>query len=242
MKLAAASSAFDRAIAAGDLTQLEFLDLCANDAACDGAVLDVRHFPRTDGDYLAQIKKMATDRGLALAALSDAGLYALDDDAMRARFEQALALGTPLLAAPLCAETAMSWLDQLTRLGVATALAKEFNITLALRNAPGTFAASDRDCKRVSKEADSAWLRYGPEPATFDGASDATRLRANVVLLWSSIADNAEESARRLLEGFDNFGGYVVVDDAKGTADAATLHATLRAWSGEVYTRTLDRA
>src|SRR5579863_9211938 len=71
MKLACASSSFHRDIERGELTQLEFLDLCARELACDGVVLDVRHFPRTDDDYLAQIKKMATDRGLSIAALAD---------------------------------------------------------------------------------------------------------------------------------------------------------------------------
>ena len=70
MKLACASSALHHAIERGDLTQLEFIDLCARELACDGVVLDVRHFPRTDDDYLAQIKKMAADRGLTVAALA----------------------------------------------------------------------------------------------------------------------------------------------------------------------------
>ena len=46
MKLACASGAFDREIESGELTQLEFLDLCARELDCDGVVLDVRHFPR----------------------------------------------------------------------------------------------------------------------------------------------------------------------------------------------------
>ena len=75
MKLACASSALGREIESGELTQLEFLDLCARELECDGVVLDVRHFPRTDSDYLAQIKKMATDWGLTIAALSDASLF-----------------------------------------------------------------------------------------------------------------------------------------------------------------------
>ena len=71
MKLACASGALNREIESGELTQLEFLDLCARDLASDGVVLDVRHFPRTDGDYLAQLKKMAADRGLDIALGAD---------------------------------------------------------------------------------------------------------------------------------------------------------------------------
>ena len=70
MKLACASSSLHRDIERGELTQLEFFDLCARELACDGVVLDVRHFPRTDDDYLAQVKKMAADRGLTIAALT----------------------------------------------------------------------------------------------------------------------------------------------------------------------------
>ena len=51
MKVASASSAFDRAIERGDLTQLEFIELSARELAVDGVVLDARHFPRTDDDY-----------------------------------------------------------------------------------------------------------------------------------------------------------------------------------------------
>ncbi len=82
MKLACASGALHRSFVRGDLTQLEFLDLCAHELACDGVVLDVRHFPRTDDDYLAQVKKMAADRGLSLAALADAAFFRSDGERM----------------------------------------------------------------------------------------------------------------------------------------------------------------
>ena len=55
MKLACASGALHREIESGELTQLEFLDLCARELGCDGVVLDVRHFPRADDDYLSLI-------------------------------------------------------------------------------------------------------------------------------------------------------------------------------------------
>src|SRR5215469_1212812 len=68
VKLACSSSAFDQALQSGRLTQLEFLDLAARELRVDGIVLDARHFPRTDSDYLAQIKKMAADTCLTIAA------------------------------------------------------------------------------------------------------------------------------------------------------------------------------
>lgn len=241
MKLAVASSAFDRAMESGDLTQLEFLDLCANDPFCDGIVLDVRHFPRTDDDYLAQVKKMAADRGLTPVALADAAFFTGDAAHARASLAWAQSLGAPLLAAPLAAETTCTWPEQLERLGVATSLAKQANVTLALRNRPGTFAASDRDCKRVSKETDSAWLRYGVEPAALGSASDPASLRPNTVLLWAGFEGDARANAESLLHAFAGMGGYVTLDDAGGAANADRLRAVLPAWYRAIAERTLDR-
>ena len=226
MKLSCASGAFETAIGRGDLTQLEFLELCARELACDGVVLDVRHFPRADDDYLAQIKKMAADLGLDIAALSNDAFFGLDDHAMRAAMHQAVALGAPLLAGRLGLETERSWTQQLDRLNSATGFAKASNVTLALRNAPGTFAAAAHDCKRVSKEADSAWLRYGIEPRTFDGASDPAALENKIVLLWA----NAGDDATQLVSQFTAFRGHVALDAPAGDADATQMKSAIRTW------------
>ena len=237
MKLACASGSFHRDIERGELTQLEFLDLCARELACDGVVLDVRHFPRTDDDYLAQIKKMAADRGLSIAALADGGFFSAAPDRMAELLGHAIALGAPLLAAPLARETDTSWSEQLIGLGTATALAKERNVTLALRNAPETFAATTHDCKRVSKETDSAWLRFGPGPATLDAASDPRLLAPNTVLLWS---DTAAESARTVEETIAQFGafrGHLALDESSGSATPAGVAASIAAWRTAILNR-----
>src|ERR1700722_1754953 len=166
MKLACASSALGREIESGELTQLEFLDLCARELECDGIVLDVRHFPRTDSDYLAQIKKMAADCGLGVAALQDAEFFGRSSESMTDSLRYAVEVGAPLLSGLLARDTDGSWSEQLDRLSIASSLAKRANVTLAVRNAPGTFAATSQECKRVLKETDSAWLRLGPEPLT----------------------------------------------------------------------------
>src|SRR5579875_1501161 len=90
MKLACTSGAFHAVIESGGLTQLEFLDFCAREAACDGIVFDVRHFPRTDDEYLAQLKKMATDRGLTVAAVADASFFGAPQDRMAAVLDWAV--------------------------------------------------------------------------------------------------------------------------------------------------------
>lgn len=230
MKLACASGSLHRDIESGELTQLEFLDLCASDLACDGVVLDVRHFPRTDDDYLAQVKKMAADRGLTIAALADRAFFASSGEQMAAVLGRAAALGAPLLAAPLARELDEPWSEQLARLGVATSLAKAVNVTLAVRNAPQTFAASTHDCKRVAKEADSAWLRFGPEPQRLDAASDPAALAPNTVLLWSDCRTQTERSIANVLTAFEDFRGHLAVDDASGEASAAGLAAALAQW------------
>jgi len=230
MKLACASGSLHRAIESGDLTQLEFLDLCARELACDGVVLDVRHFPRTDDDYLAQVKKMTTDRGLSIAALAAAPFFSGTRDEMDVVLAQAEALGAPLVAAPLPRETASAWTDQLERLGTATSLAKARNITLALRNAPQTFAATTHDYKRVAKEADSAWLRFGPDPLSLDAASDVRALEPNTVLLWSDARLESDRSIAQALDVFAEFRGHLVIDESSGTADRALLAGAIARW------------
>ena len=219
MKLACASGSFHRDIERGELTQLEFLDLCARELACDGVVLDVRHFPRTDDDYLAQIKKMATDRGLSHrgAGRCDASF------APRAeRMSEVLALrGGAGRAARRRrrsrARSDCSWSDQLARLGAQRRWQRRVNVTLAVRNAPGTFAASTHDCKRVAKEADSAWLRFGPEPAALDAASDPRALRAEHRLAVERCsARRRERSIAANDRGVCGISRTLALDDASG--------------------------
>jgi sugar phosphate isomerase/epimerase len=240
MKLAVTSSAFHRSLESGDLTQLEFLDLCARDLACDGVVLDVRHFPRTDGDYLAQVKKMAADRGLGIAALADASFFAANETAMRSSVDLAVALGAPLLASPLPPETGGPWIEQLERLGTATSLAKRANVTLALRNAAGTFAATAHDCKRVSKETDSAWLRFGLDPRAFDAASEPTALAPNAVLLWSDI-DAAADAIAGTIAAFASFRGHLTLDERNGSATPAAMQNAMRSWRIAFAEKELNR-
>lgn len=226
MKLACASSACANALDRGDLTQLEFLDLAARELACDGVVLDVRHFPRTDDDYLAQVKKMAADLGLCIAALLDHRFFAGDEAAMRSAVQRALALGAPLLAGALASETQSSWSQQLEALGCASGLAKAHNVTLAVRNAPESFAASAHDCKRVSKETDSAWLRFGLEPDAFDAASDTSFLESKTVLMWAQLDAHVEA----LFARFPTFRGYLTLDKTSGDASIADMQRAMHTW------------
>jgi sugar phosphate isomerase/epimerase len=224
VKFAVASGGFDRALERGDLTQLEFVDLCARDLRSDGVVLDVRHFPRLDDDYLAQVKKMTTDLGLCVAAIADEQLFVSAEEAIRRTLTIATATGAPLVAAPLGSETALAWIEQLERIGTAARLAKALNVTLALRNAPATFAASVHDCKRVTKEADSAWLRYGPDPAAFEAADDPLALASKSVLAWRQTTAQADTT------GWESFRGFITLDRTDGNATAEELREAILRW------------
>ncbi len=232
MKLACSSTAFDERLRSGELTQLEWIDLCAHELSADGLVLDVRHFPRTDTDYLAQVKKMAVDLGLTIAALRHDGFFDADEAHMEQSLEMALAAGAPLLSAPLPPETIMSWSDVQARLGTATSLAKRLNVTLAVRNVPHTYAATTHDMKRVSKEADSAWLRYGADFCAFDAGSEPEDILTKCVLAWYDArrcsAPEVQPTARMLAR----FRGFLALDDAEGRATVETMNAALNGWQG----------
>lgn len=232
MKLACSSTAFDASLRSGDLTQLEWIDLCAHELAADGVVLDVRHFPRFDTDYLAQVKKMAADLGLSVAALRSDAFFERDETHMLQHVRMSVALGAPLLSAPLPSETASSWSDVLARLGAATSAAKEHNVTLAIRNAPHTFAATTLDMKRVSKEADSAWLRYGPDFSALDGASDPADVLAKTVLVWEPVDSDDVSSKLELLGGFL---GFLALDQTGGSAGVGATKNALRRWRSALF-------
>ncbi len=227
MKLACSSTAFGHLFASGDLTQIEWLDLCARELASDGVVLDVRHFPRTDNDYLAQVKKMAADLGLTIAAVRNDDFFAAAQPAMHADLELASSLGAPLLACQLPSELNMSWSELLSRAAEGTSLAKQYNITLAVRNVPDTLAATSQHLKRLSKEADSAWLRFAPEPDIFDAGSEPTTIIPKSVLAWHVHAASeleSDEDARmsRLFDLLKDFRGFLALDyrGCAGNADS----------------------
>lgn len=221
MKLACSSTAFGAVLRSGDLTQLEWIDLCARELAADGAVFDMRHFPRFDTDYLAQLKKMCADLGLTVAAVRDDAFFGPDSARMERAFETALALGAPLLTARMELADAVNWNVALERVGAATAHAKRWNVTLAVQNAPQTLAASVHDLKRVAKEADSAWLHYGLDLDAFEAADEPQTLMQKTVLVVRDVerSRNAVQPAQ--------FRGFVVLDAGSESASSAMMRAAI---------------
>ena len=193
--------------------------LCARELGCDGVVLDVRHFPRQTTTTSRRSRRWLTDWGLSIAALSDSSFFISEPERVTKVLSDAVFLGAPLVAAPLALQTEFSWSEQLERC-LATSLAKRLNVTL-LAKRPNTFAAGTQDCKRVVKETDSAWLRYGPDPQELDAASDAQPLATNTVLLWSGVRKQTEQTVAAATHAFAIFADTLPSTRLRGGNDGA---------------------
>jgi sugar phosphate isomerase/epimerase len=191
MQWCCSTSSYQRTIAAGGLTQLEWVDRCARELSVDGVEFDARFFPRTDDDYLAQLKKLCADRCLTVAsATAIVSLGGDDVDAVLETFlpwiDRALALGAPLLrfeSGLASGSPGIAWREFVRGLKVACAHAKLRNVTLALQaGESGALVASPSDVRRALKECDSAWLRVSMRAADLRGAGSAE---------WNDLMDEA---------------------------------------------------
>ena len=217
MKIAVSSSAFATAFTAGATTQLEWLDACANELEVDGVVFDLAHFPRTDGDYLAQLKKNATDLGLTVAAIAcpthlpDAAAFAI-----------AAALGAPIAIAraPLASEDAGAWSAFVEAAKTCARAAKQVGVVVGLANAPGTLCATTSDLKRIAYDVDGSWLRYALAPLAASDGDDLASLLPKTVITMTDL-DAANARASELVRALARFRGFVVV-----TSDAHDLTKT----------------
>jgi hypothetical protein len=225
MKIACSSVSFSRAIADGTLTQLEWLDLCANELELDGVVFDTAHFPRTDDDYLAQLKKLATDLGLTVAALAAEDVFSATGEP---HFATAVALGAPLIvaSAPAVSDDPQAWGTFTEIARERASIAKLLNITLAIRNAEATLCTNAADLRRLAKDVDSAWLRYALAP--LGAGPDADVLLPKTVIACAAIeapgqfATASDERAQMLIRTLARFRGFVAIDniDEGATRDA----------------------
>jgi sugar phosphate isomerase/epimerase len=224
MKIASSSTSFDKSLSQGDLTQLEWLHLCASPLALDGVVFNARHFPRTDDEYLAQLKKTATDVGLTVAAVAADAL--LEPEGLR-WLEIAALLGAPVVIArtPRAADTSAAWNELAATARASASIAKRANVTIALRNAPETMCASAADLKRLAKEVDSSWLRYALDIAELPSLESAGELLARAVVACHD-ADSADDNRiSGLLSDLCAFRAFLVVDAPN---DRVTIHELAR--------------
>lgn len=165
MKVAVSSSVFAALLRRGGLTHLEWLEGCASRLDLDGAVFALADFPRTDVEYAAQIKKVATDLGIVPVALDVPQL--LDPEQSESMGADALALATAIGAAlirvtagppgELPPQTFARTVEATKRLASA---AKAANVTLIVAPAGDSLLADLAAVQTFCKYVDSAWLRY----------------------------------------------------------------------------------
>jgi len=160
-----ASSSFAALLRRGSLTHLEWLELCSSRLAADGVVLALADFPRTDGEYAAQVKKIAVDLGIVPVALDVPGL--LDPNRPDADRESALSLATGIGAALIRVTGGHPGTlppETFARTVAATkafvSAAKAANVTLTVAPAAGSLLPGLAEVQNFSKYVDSAWLRY----------------------------------------------------------------------------------
>ncbi|MBV8727135.1 MAG: hypothetical protein JO233_05060, partial [Candidatus Eremiobacteraeota bacterium] len=182
-----------------------------------------------------QIKKIAADSGLTLAALWSEDFFASDEPSMQSALTIAEQIGAPLLSAPMQSELQTSWVEAMQRVGNAVRLAKTINVTLAARNRADTLIVGGHQLRRLSKESDSAWLRYGIDVDALDAASDPAELLDRTVLLWhaheeSEIDSDEFPKTRRTLDLAEHFHGFLAIEIADGAANAAMMRSALRKW------------
>ena len=217
MKIASSSISFDKRLLQGDLTQLEWLQLCASSLALDGVVFDARHFPRTDDEYLAQLKKTATDLGLTVAAVAADALLEPEGSLW---IEIAVRLGAPIVIAraPRAADTPEAWNELVATLRQSASAAKRANVVIALRDDPETICANAADLKRVAKDVDSSWLRFGLDLAKLPPGQSAATLPSRTVIACLSVdsAESAEsaddERIPRLLRDLRSFRAFLGIE------------------------------
>jgi hypothetical protein len=217
MKLACSSAPFAPKIDAQRLTQLEWLDFAARELEVDGVVFDARHFPRTDADYVAQLKKMATDLGLTVAGLRcDALGVEQPDAAAELWLGVASGLGAPLVAAR-CHETANGAWNALVAAAKAWAgEAKRRNVPLAIQNAAGTPCPSVADLKRLAKDVDSSWVRYALDVAALDPPESPDAVLSKTVIATHTVtAWPSEGEQQRLVStvaALRSFRGFLAIE------------------------------
>jgi hypothetical protein len=227
MKIACSSATFSRQIQSGALTQLDWLDLCANELEVDGVVFDAAHFPRRDAEYLAQLKKVATDLGLTVAAFASHDAFGADGGT---DLDTALALGAPLaiVRAPAESDDPEAWGAFTDALKGRAGDGKRLGVTLALRNAPGTLCPAPADLRRAAKDVDSAWLRFAFDVGA--ASDDEARVLTKSVIAVQSVGDarsfatSGDRIATLAIERLRRFRGFVVLEGSADAAEPAAYH------------------
>jgi hypothetical protein len=176
MRIAVSSSPFRRPLAAGELTQLEWVERCASVLGVDGVVPDLADFPRTDGEYAAQLRKVAVDLGIVPFGVDAQALLdpTTGEEARDSALLLASTFGAAILRAPLPPAGEVppaAFVAAASAAKGASKAAKRLNVTLVVPARAGTLADDPNGVRHLLKDVDSAWLRACPravdEPAAW---------------------------------------------------------------------------
>jgi hypothetical protein len=171
VRIAVSSRSFRRPLAAAELSQLEWVERCASELGADGVMPDVGDFPRTDAEYVAQLRKVTIDLalvpfGLDARALFDPEANPAADPALR---DMAITLAGDFGAAvirttlPVPGEIPPKlFVETVAAAKIASRAAKAANVTLIVATAPGTLGENLAAVKHLLKDVDSAWIRACP--------------------------------------------------------------------------------
>jgi hypothetical protein len=232
MKLCCSSGSYARVLQSGALTQLEWIDRCV-ELGFDGVDFAATHFPRTDDDYLAQMKKLCVDRGLTAACIAvDVAFGEGDVDAhvaeVEAWIDRAVALGVPLIrfgCGRAAGPAGVAWGELVRGLKNASAAAKDRNTTLAIEPRAKSLVATPSDVKRALKECDSAWLRVA---LPLDGPVAEVETDEKTLAEAAVIAIARGEDASRAISACQRAGfiGFYSLEST-GVDEDAALEAAL---------------
>ena len=230
MRIAVSSSTFRRPLAAGELTQLEWLERCASVLGADGVLAAVEDFPRRDAEYVAQLRKVAVDLGLVPFGLDAPGLLEPGGAVQR---EPVLALAGGFGA--LVVRTTLpppgdvppaTFVETVAAAKAFSRAAKAANVTILVSAAPGTIGEDLAGVKHLIKDVDSAWLRACPAAALVGEIGPKDRYPA----FAASPADDALAVAARASRS------WVILDAAPAERpwdDACDAVAALRSAAAE---------
>jgi hypothetical protein len=187
VRIAVSSSSFHDPLEARTLTQLEWIERSATLLGADGLVFDTAHFPRTDAEYAAQLRKVTIDLGMVPFGLDCATLLAPNAaaDARDGVLLLAAALGTLVIRTILPAPGPVPPATFTETVAAAKALsraAKAINVTVLVAAAPGTLGEDLAGVKHLLKDVDSAWLRACPSALTGEGTGARDRYPAFVAV------------------------------------------------------------
>lgn len=229
MKIAVSSSSFAAPLHGGPgsqmLTHLEWLEACASRLDVDGIVFAMADFPRTDAEYAAQVKKIATDLGIVPVALEVPGLLdpARPEFDRTAAIELAAALGTGLLrvsSGPPGELPPDTFVRTVAVAKAFTKAAKAVNVTVVIAHRPGALVGDVAAAKHLVRDVDSAWLRYDVPAGDPDRAALGPRDRVLVERIAIGGDVSAVKPARR---------GWNVIEGDGGSDPFGALGALLRA-------------